>query len=94
MSFEEVYEALERFVHHLALQKANGAVLMDRDELTGELFEEMVKGYNHYGHLPKGQLLAVIRKMMDNRIAELTYKYYLTHRGFYKQIRWSMLAMA
>lgn len=81
MSFDEVYKALERFVHHLALQKANGAFLMDEDEISGELFEEMVKGYARYGHLPKGQLLAVIRKMMDNRIGELTYKYYKTHRG-------------
>ena len=81
MSFDEVYEALEKFVHYLAHSKANGAALMDHDEISGELFEEMVKGYARYGHLPEGQLLAVIRRMMDNRIGELTYKYYMTHRG-------------
>jgi hypothetical protein len=81
MSFDEVYEALEKFVHYLAHTKANGAALMDHDEISGELFEELVKGYARYGHLPEGELLAVIRRMMDNRIAELTYKYYLTHRG-------------
>lgn len=81
MTFDEVHEALKKFVRYLASTKANGAWLMDKDELEGELFEEMVKGYQKYGHLPKGELLAIIRKMMDNRISELTYKYYKTHRG-------------
>lgn len=81
MTFDELYQKLEKFVHYLAHSKANGAALMDHDEISGELFEEMVKGYARYSHLPEGQLLAVIRRMMDNRISELIYKYYKTHRG-------------
>jgi hypothetical protein len=53
---------------------------MDHDEIVGELYMELVKGYQYYSHLPEGQLLAVLRRMMDNRVAELTYKYYKTHR--------------
>lgn len=82
MSFDELYGHLEKFVHYLAHSKANGAFLMDHDEISGELFEEMVKGYQRYGHLPQDQLLKVVKKMMDNRISELTYKYYVTHRKY------------
>ena len=82
MTFEEVHEKLDKFVHYLAHNNANGAPLMDHDEICGELYLEMVKGFQHYGHLPEGQVLALLRKMFDNRIAELTYKYYGTHRKF------------
>jgi len=81
MTFEELYEKLEKFVHYLAHSKANGAFLMDHDEISGELFEVMVKGYARYNHLPKEELLAVIKKMMDNKISDLIYTHYVTHRG-------------
>ena len=80
MTFDELYEKLEQFVHYLGHTKANGAALMDHDEISGELFEEMVKGYARYSHLPEEELLAVVKRMFDNRISELTYKYYVTHR--------------
>lgn len=80
MSFEELYEHLEKFVHYLSHEKANGAFLMDAEEIAGELFVEMVRGYQQYGHLPEGELLAVVRKMMDNKISDLVYRYYVTHR--------------
>lgn len=82
MSFDELYGHLEKFVHYLAHSKANGAFLMDHDEISGELFEEMVKGYQRYGHLPQNQLLKVVKRMMDNRISELTYRYHVTHRKY------------
>jgi len=81
MSFDEVYGSLLKFVYYLAAQREHDAALLGFQEIKSELFEEMVKGYARYGHLPRGQLLAVIRKMMDNRLSELTHKYYLTHRG-------------
>jgi len=81
MTFDELYRKLEKFVHWLAHAKANGAFLMDHQEISSELFEEMVKGYARYGHLPEGELVAVIKTMMDNRISKLTYIYYVTHRA-------------
>ena len=53
---------------------------MEYDEVVGELLEEVAKGIDRYGNLPHAQQLAVIRRMCDNRVAELRYKYYITHR--------------
>jgi len=41
---------------------------------------ELAKGLQHYEDLPDDELDAVIRRMMDNRISELKYKFYKTHR--------------
>jgi len=76
-----VFEELEKFVYYLA----NGAhdpnnPLMNSDEISGELFLELVKGVQYYQALPMEQLLTVIKRMMDNRLSELVYKYYVTHR--------------
>jgi hypothetical protein len=82
LPIEMVIEKLERFVHWLAIGAANETIaLLSHDEIAGELYEEIVKGYNKYKHLAEGPLLAVIRRMLDNRIKELHYRFYLTHRG-------------
>lgn len=83
-SVEELTEALIGFVHHLASRYCNPNVVMfEYDELVGELFLELVKGWNYYNpkDLPKEQMLALVRRMLDNRIAELRHKHYGTHRG-------------
>lgn len=85
----EIIAQMEGFVKHLAGRVASdtGDVLFTFDELVGELNEELVKGIRYYEK--KGlafdsdgteQLKALLRRMMDNRIAELRHKYYGTHR--------------
>jgi hypothetical protein len=80
---EEIYSELERFVHWLAYNNQNpNNVMMEEDELVGELLLEFAKGMEYYKekNLSKTQLKAVLRKMMDNRIAELRHMHYGTHR--------------
>lgn len=80
-SDEGVYKALLKFCYKLGHENVNDAnIMMSFDEIIGELLEELVKGLRHYPDLPYQQKLAVIRRMLDNRISELRYKYYVTHR--------------
>lgn len=84
---EDTLQNLVKFVYWLAGKNANpDNVLMNFDEIVGELFLEIVKGLNKYGDLPQTNKEAVIRKMMDNRIAELKYRFYVTHRKFEKSL--------
>ena len=77
----DVYDDLVKFVKWLASSNHDDSnIMMDYDEIVGELMLELVKGVAHYKHLERKKLLAVIKRMMDNRISELRYKYYLTHR--------------
>lgn len=78
---EQMYEQLIAFVKWLSSNSVSGeSVMMDYDEIVGELMLELVKGCRHYSHLSKDKLAAVLRRMMDNRISELRYRYYKTHR--------------
>lgn len=78
---EEIYNELERFVLWMANRNGSDVdVLMESDELVGELLLEMAKGLRTYSHLPKDQKKAVIRKMMDNRISEIRHRVFGTHR--------------
>lgn len=83
MEFHEIYNQLERYVHWLAekTSKQNSdADLMNYDDMVGELFLELWKGYTRYKDKPADELLAILRRMMDNRISELRYRYLVTHR--------------
>jgi len=78
---EEVIANLVKLVYWLANENKNpDNVMMSFDEIVGELFVEIVKGLDKYKDLPQNELEAVIRRMMDNRISELKYRYYITHR--------------
>ena len=78
---EEVIANLVKLVYWLANENKNpDNVMMSFDEIVGELFVEIVKGLDRYKDLPQNELEAVIRRMMDNRISELKYRYYITHR--------------
>lgn len=79
---EETYKQLERFVRYLSSKNNNDRnIMMQSDEIAGELLLELVKGLRAYPNLEMEQLKAVIRKMMDNRVSELKYRFYTTHRG-------------
>lgn len=81
MDDEKVVEAIWKFVHWLASRSAMPTVpLMDYDELVGELLEEVAKGLKAYQGKPMNELLAILRKMCDNRLYELRHKYLHTHR--------------
>ena len=80
-SDEVVLERISKFVHWLAKRCADDATpLMDVEEVVGELFYEVSKGMRYYEDRPLNELLALLRKMCDNRVAELKYRYYKTHR--------------
>ena len=78
---EQTYVRLVKFAYWLAGNNQNQhCVLLSYDEIVGELLLELAKGLRHYEDLPDDELDAVIRRMMDNRISELKYKFYKTHR--------------
>ena len=78
---ERVIAGIEKFVYYLAHRNASTSVpLMDIDELVGELWLEIAKGLKRYGDKPIDELLAILRKMCDNRVSELKYRYCVTHR--------------
>lgn len=79
---EELYDRLQKFIHWVCWRRSSEHILMRRDEIEGELYLEMVKGWLYYKDegLSSGQLLAVMRKILDNRIGELVHKFYSTHR--------------
>ena len=77
----EVYTELERFMHWLAVQNADpNNIMLSEEDIVGELQIEFMKGIQHYGDKPHNELLALLKTMMDNRVRELKYRYYLTHR--------------
>jgi len=77
----EAFDRISKFVYYLAGRNCSNQVpLMDFDEVVGELLEEIAKGLKRYSDKPMEELLAILRKMCDNRIAELKYKYCVTHR--------------
>lgn len=74
-------EELTLFAWHLSWRFDNpNNPMMGADEIHGELLEEVAKGLKAYATLPFAQKKLVIKRMMDNRIAELRHKYYATHR--------------
>lgn len=84
---DETIGNLVKFVYWLAGKNANpDNVMMSFDEIVGELFVEIVKGVDKYRDLPQNELEAVLRRMMDNRISELKYKFYVTHRKYERSL--------
>lgn len=79
---EDIYEAMIKFVYHLARRYANEDLMFQMDELVGELMLELVKGVKYYSSksLSMEQMKAVLRRMLDNRISELRHRHYGTHR--------------
>lgn len=77
---EEVLEGISKFVTWLAGKSARDVPLMDFDEMVGELNFEVAKGIQYYNGKPMNELLALLRRMCDNRVSELKYKYTVTHR--------------
>ena len=74
-------DKIVKFVYWLGHQnKDENNVMMQFDEIVGELMLEIAKGLSVYAGKPEGQMLAILRKMCDNRIAELKSKHYGTHR--------------
>jgi len=80
MDTSEVLERISGFVYWLAQRNVSDAPLMDAEEIAGELFCEIAKGMRYYEDKPMDELLALLRRMCDNRMSELKYKYYRTHR--------------
>ncbi len=82
-SVASLYDALQQHISRLANATKSGTqVLMERDEIVGELSCELVKGWLYYKdrELPDDQLLAVVCRMLQNRLAELQTMHYYTHR--------------
>ena len=81
-TIEDLYNRLSRYVSWLAYTKSSDNVLMQSDELEGELLAEMVYGFQYYKDQDLGDsdLLYVIKRMLDNRIGELIHRFYGTHR--------------
>jgi hypothetical protein len=72
---------LTGFVKFLAGQNQNpDCVGMEYDDLISELLLELVKSHDRYKDLPEGQYKAIMRRICDNRISELKYRHYVTHR--------------
>lgn len=82
----EIMKDLMMYADFMAQQYANdNHPLMTKDEIYSEMMEEIAKGLKHYSELKPNHLCATIKTMMKNRISELRYKYYVTHRKGEKQ---------
>lgn len=75
-------DKISKFVYWLAHHNCSTTcIMMEFDELVGELFVEIAKGLDVYGDRPENELLAILRRMCDNRLAELKTMHYRTHRA-------------
>lgn len=79
---EGIVDLLRRFVYYLANEASRGHTtpLMSPDEIIGELMYEIAKGIKVYRDKPLDELLLLLKRMCDNRVSELRYRYYVTHR--------------
>jgi len=86
-SVEELYDRLHRYIWWLAhdINKDHTLnILLQTDDLAGELFLEMVRVYRHYedrGDLDADSLIKIVKVSLDNRIRTLIYTYHNTHRA-------------
>lgn len=83
LTVEDVVDELMKLIYHIAHNKSSDAtIMMSFDEIVGELSYELVKTFRYYQDkdLSDAELLAVIKRSMDNRVSELVYKYFKTHR--------------
>lgn len=81
---EHMVEELRGFIKYLVSQWCNpNSMEFDPQELEAELLLELVKGIKYYqGKIDNpDQLKAALRRILDNRISELRYKVYRTHRS-------------
>lgn len=77
----DMMSKLSKFVWFLVWNNCNeDHACMNSDDLASELNLELVKGINAYPCLPEEQLMAVLKRMLDNRVAELIHRFYGTHR--------------
>lgn len=85
-STEEIVKDLEKFVYYVANAVCCDAIGMELDDVVSECNMEILKGMEYYKSkkLNREQLHAVLRRMIDNRISELKYKYFLTYRKSYQ----------
>lgn len=76
---------MEKFVYYLAHKNSSDVIGMEFDDVVSELNEELIKGLAYYSpkNLPMEQMRALMRRMLDNRISELKYKYFVTYRKNY-----------
>lgn len=84
LTVEEVAEKLRKLIFHISHSKEIPEItLLDFDEIVGELSYEVVKTYRYYENRNKsdGELMLLIKRSVDNRMAELLKKYLYTHRS-------------
>ena len=84
--FDNIYKKLNKLIHYLAYSYSisTSEILMEYDEIVGELYIELWKGYKYYTakELEGNKLVAVLNVMLNNRIKELQYRYFVTHRKY------------
>jgi len=85
-NIEEIITGMKKFVFYLAHQNQDDLIGMEFDDIVQELQIELIKGVNYYAgkNMNINQLHAVLRRMLDNRISELKYRYYVTYRKNFK----------
>lgn len=78
-----LYNELDKLVWYMAWNRASDSdVLTSPDELAAELYLEIAKGLDHYREkgLTKAAIKNVIKMMMNHRLSEIIYRFYVTHR--------------
>lgn len=85
-SVEDLYQRLHKYIYWLAydLNRQHSLhILLQPDDLAGELFLEMVSVYRHYQHrkdLDADTLINIVKVSLDNQIRSLIYTYHVTFR--------------
>jgi DNA-directed RNA polymerase specialized sigma24 family protein len=76
----DVMVDLQRYVGKMAMMNQVGP--LTQEDVESELWIEIVKGLKHYADLAdKEHKKAVLYRMVKNRLGELKYRYYITHRS-------------
>lgn len=75
-----LYDELLPFAKFLARKFQSGDILVSQEDVVGELLVEFVKAYNRYQDKGYVDIIKISKTMMNYRVSELRYRYYVTSR--------------
>jgi len=79
---DELFQELQGLVNWFAYHGSNPEnVMLSFDDVRQELMIELMKGLRYYEDKPLPEKRKLVKTMMDRRVKELHYRYYVTHRG-------------
>jgi hypothetical protein len=79
---DELFQELQGLASWFAYRGSNpDNVMLSFDDVRQELMIELIKGLRYYSDKPLPEKRKLVKTMLDHRVQELHYRYYLTHRA-------------